>query len=248
MAGAKVLRSDPEVRRNDYLNALRFWLHQSDARLKHILFIENSGEDLTPFRHLVETENPLSREVEFISIKPYTIPDGLHYGWSELRMLDESLSKSVLAAQSSHMVKVTGRFTFPTISRLLSRMPKRFDVMVDCRVPTRSYANGKFLWAIIKKPEAYASTQIAIFSLRFYREQIQSLYKVIIPGVYPDIMESVIYEKLKLLKGHNGLHLRFPVNCEPSGIGASNGHNYNSRKKKMTNTLRGLLRPTGIWF
>lgn len=56
--GARVQRNDAELRRQDYLNALNFWLRLSDARLNRIVFLENSGDDLQAFRQLVAKTNP----------------------------------------------------------------------------------------------------------------------------------------------------------------------------------------------
>ena len=127
--GVTVKRSDPKLRQKDYLEALRFWLHHPDPRLDNILFVENSGNDLRLFRELVHDENFRSKDVEFVSTLPMSVPSGLHYGWAELKMLDEAFEVSRLVGQSSHLIKVTGRLTFPEISAWLDSIPTNCQVM-----------------------------------------------------------------------------------------------------------------------
>ena len=111
MTSVTLARSDPSVRRKDYLNAFRFWLAHPDQRLRRILLIENSGADLSEFQ---EEARGSSKEVEIISTTPAWPPEGLHYGYSELLMMDEALSKSRLYQESSHLIKATGTSSVST--------------------------------------------------------------------------------------------------------------------------------------
>ena len=38
-----VKRSDPQIRLQDYCQALKFWFNYRDLRIKKIIFIDNSG-------------------------------------------------------------------------------------------------------------------------------------------------------------------------------------------------------------
>ena len=67
-ASAQVKRSSPRVRLEDYKRALRFWLSYPHPAAARILFLENSGADLSDLCAIAETENPFNREVEFLSL------------------------------------------------------------------------------------------------------------------------------------------------------------------------------------
>jgi hypothetical protein len=73
-ANAAVKRKDPVERLNDYLSSPEYWLECSDERLRGILFLENAGADLAPFRELVQTSNPYSKNVELISVPGNQLP------------------------------------------------------------------------------------------------------------------------------------------------------------------------------
>jgi hypothetical protein len=59
----------PEQRQRDYGNSLRYYL-DNHPRVQKILFVENSGWPLDRLRE-VAGENPLGKQVEFISSKIY---------------------------------------------------------------------------------------------------------------------------------------------------------------------------------
>jgi hypothetical protein len=248
-AGAQVQRSDPATRREDYKTAFRFWLSHPDPRINRILFLENSEDDLRFLKEIVAQENSLGKEVEFISTSSAAIPPGLHYGWGELKMLDEGLSRSRLVKETSHLIKATGRLTFPDISRLLDRTPAGCDVMVECRIATLAYRRGRNLIpALLQRQMAYTSTQLLIFSHRFYQEHIFGLVDLMKPNSEPGMIEVLIYNEVIPFEHTNGVYLRFPVNCDPSGVGATLGDVYNSRSKKAIGLVRAAFRKTGLWF
>lgn len=247
---AKVSRSDSELRREDYMKGLNFWLNLEDSRLNRIIFIENSGATLDSFRDLVHRSNPYNKAVEFISTEVTEIPDGIQYGWGELRMLDEGLSRSQLILEATHFVKATGRLAFPKIGRLIDRMPAWCDVLVDCRIPTSEYRRGAMLIpALVQRRGAYASTQLAIFRMETYEKYFRGIDCSMVPWTRSGVMECVIYDRLQEISKEISIVWRFPVNCDPVGIGARFEDNYQSTQRRVMSTIRGFLRPfDGIWI
>jgi hypothetical protein len=248
-AGVQLQRNDPVTRREDYMRGFRFWLKNADPRIHRILFLENSGEDLTFLEKMVEEENTFAKAVEFISTPQIAVPAGLHYGWGELKMLDYGLSQSRLVKETTHFIKATGRFTFPNISKLLDRTPASCDVMVDCRIPTSSYRKGlNLIPALLKRQGAGVTTQLTIFSHRFYQAHILGLVDTMKPFGYPGMIEPLIYHELTKVERADGVYLRFPVNCDPSGVGATLGDVYDSKAKRAVRLLRAASRKTSLWF
>ena len=126
-------RADPETRLLDYQISLRYWLNFPDPRLKNILFIENSGYSLATLEKIAREENPIEKQVEFVSLDCNGYPKGIHFGYAELKMLDLGLQASKLREMTTHMIKISGRYRFPSISRLLNRIPDEFDAIADAR-------------------------------------------------------------------------------------------------------------------
>jgi hypothetical protein len=245
----QIARSDPQQRQQDYVRAFRFWLKNEDRRLTRLLFLENSGANLDVFRQISLHENPLRKEVEILSVPSRTVPLGMHYGWAELKMLDDGLSGSDLCRSCSHLIKATGRLTFPTISSLLDRAPQDFDALVECRIPTQTYRNGtNFVQALIKRECAYVTTQLLLFRKIFYDKHLVNLADSMKPVAGSAMIEDVIYDRLQSLACACSIHFRFPVNCDPSGVGATLNEVYDSRGRKIVSKVRGLFRGTGLWI
>lgn len=202
---------------------------------------------------LIKKNNLFNKNVEIIQTPTITIPDGLHYGWGELRMLDKGIEHSTLAKTSSHFIKATGRLTFPSISRLLNRIPVRCDALVDCRVPMRRGYGRRlsYIGRLFTHKEAYSSTQLAIFSARFYRQQLSGMCQQMKPYSYPRLFENILYETLIHADTSYALHYRFPISCDPVGYDACLNVNYDSRTKRAARSLRSVLRGTvfgHIWL
>jgi hypothetical protein len=241
---ARVKRSDPGVRREDYKRALRFWLSDPHPALDQILFLENSGADLAELRAIAEGENPRSKQVEFLSLPAHPIPPGINYGYSEMQMLDEGLPLSRLRASTSHMIKATGRLTFPALGKALDRVTKsdqlrshRLELMVDCRklgFPRRGYD---------------ASVQLFACSHDFY-DRVLYNSKSEMNSTDIRLLEHLIFRKVIPFKGRPGYHLRFPSNIDPVGYSGFRARSYSSPRTVLSRRIRALLRVVapGYWY
>lgn len=88
-------RSDPLIRRKDYLEALRHYLTLPNEVVDRIVFIENSQSDLSDLKELAERLGN-NKHVEFISFNGLDYPP--HYGraYGEFKMLDFGVQNSVI--------------------------------------------------------------------------------------------------------------------------------------------------------
>lgn len=240
---AEVKRCDPELRLRDYVEGLEFWIRHPCPKLKRILFIENSGAKLDALRKCAG-KNPFNKEVEFISVASRGIPPGIHYGYGEMEMLDLALPQSVLRASTTHMMKATGRLRFPSIGRLLDRLPESFDVCVDCRVAEYCYRLDRNPIKTMKRRGAnvYANTQLMIFSHDFYASHLQRTYVDLAVGQDPSKIERLIYNRLAPFSGQPGIFLRWPINVDAKGVRGHANTGYASPKNRMASLLRGVLR------
>ena len=163
-------------------------------------------------------------------------------------MLDEGLERSLLVKKCSHIIKTTGRLLFPDIPRLLDRTPANCDAMAECRIAVGAYRNGlMFVPAQLTRKDAYATTQLIILSREFYNQWIRGIYQTMSANYGSTHFEDRLYAQLRKATGTQKVFFRFPVNCEPIGIG---GHNvdYNSARRRAIRTLRAVLRRTGLWI
>ena len=239
-ATAGVRRADPNARLEDYKDALRFWLRLAHPVAANILLLENSGADLTEFHTISRVENPLGKRVEILSIPGNVIPEGRNYGYTELKMLDDGLAQSRLRQQTTHMVKVTGRLTFPAVGRALDMAVRRNggqapELMIDCRklgFPRRGHDCAVQLW---------------VCSHSFYdrvlcdsREEMNSTNL--------RLLEQLVYHKVVAEKGKPGVFLRFPCNVDPVGYSGFKGRSYQGQGAAVVSAVRAILRVIAPWY
>jgi hypothetical protein len=240
-ANAQVKRSSPQIRLEDYKRALRFWLRYPHAAAERILFIENSGADLGELRTIAETENPQRREVEFLSLPVHEIPSSTNYGYTEMQMLDEGLAISKLRQATTHMVKVTGRLTFPALGKALDRVASQcsapLELMIDCR------RLGLF------RRGHDARVQLFVCSYSFYDHVLRGSNREM-NSTDVRLLEHLIYRKVIPFKGQPGCTLRFPCNVDPVGYFGFKNRRYDSPRTALARSTRALLRviAPGYWF
>lgn len=225
-------RANPETRLSDYQVSLRYWLHFPDPRLNNILFIENSGYPLASLEKIADHENPLAKQVEFVSLDCNWYPKGGHYGYAELKMLDLGLQASKLRLLTTHMIKISGRFRFPSISRLLDRIPDDFDAVADARGSTILFK---------EHPDPYVTTPIILFKHSFYQAWLQDSYRELELGRI-NHMEKIYYLKLMALRDSHKVLMRFPVNVAPVGFPAHKISSYSGPKETLKNSIRAVAR------
>jgi hypothetical protein len=236
-ANAGVKRADPRLRLEDYKQALRYWLRYDDPAAARILFLENSGADLSELQTIANEENPLGKPVEILSVPGNEIPDGTNYGYTEMLLLDEGLALSRLRRETTHMVKVTGRLTFPAIGKAIDMAAKPFELMLDCRklgFPRRGHD---------------ANTQIFVCSHAFYDRVLCDSRKEM-NSTDIRLLEHLIYRKVIPFRGQPGIHLRFSCNVDPVGYSGFKSKPYRSAASRVTSSIRALLRviAPNYWF
>jgi hypothetical protein len=234
---ARVVRADPAVRLEDYRAALRYWLAHPDRRLRDILFLENSGYSLDALREIARSENPLNKQVEFVSMRCNNFPEKTGHGYAELQMLDEGLPQSKLAAVAKYLIKVTGRLTFPDLPRLLDRLPDEYLFAVDSRNSVK----------FTRVPQVFVTTQLMIFSAEFYRTELAGIREQMLSRNILCI-ENLFWDKLIPYRGRNGAILRWPVNVDPVGIAAHWEFDYRSGRKRLLSAARAVARVVTPWW
>ena len=119
MSGLSV--NDVAERERQYLGTLQFYL-RSDA-ITEIVFIENSGYDLSAFRE--QSAGYPQKRMEFISCDLNGYPRQLGKSYGELLTLDYACDHSSLVEEGGGYFKVTGRFPILNIGKLLAEARAR---------------------------------------------------------------------------------------------------------------------------
>lgn len=227
-----VKRRDPLVRLADYKASIKFWLNYNDPRIRGIVFVENSGYDLSSLQAFANSNNQYKRNVEFLQFPASAIPDGLHYGYSELEMIDYAFTNSQLIQSSDSFIKTTGRLYFPKLSKLLDKISLHCDFASDAR----DYSYKKI-------SKHYVITTLFVVQKEFYKKVLHNT-RLKMLSIGESHIETLYYYILKPMytKSSQKVILRFPFNVDPVGVGAHWNTSYNSFRKKSESFVRSIFR------
>jgi len=229
-------RSDPMLRLRDYESSLQFWLGYQDERIKGLVLADNSGHPLDSLRAIAARHRRSDLSIEFHSFDHPGVPATMSYGYSEAILVRETLRTSALLASRSHFAKVTGRYCFPNLSRLLDQLPADFRVAVD--------TTGCLPWPFHARSNPFSNFALALFENKFYRDNLEDLADRMVPALpwnRLQYIETMLYDHLWPRRHEPGIILRWPCNCEPVGIGA-NGNNYRSPRRRLRAAIRAVNR------
>lgn len=231
------MRSDRKLRINDYVRSLNYWINLNDRRVGGIVFCENSGADLQKLKDSVNNSNFIL-PIEYLSFEGNMRPPNVHYGYSELGILDYVMSNSELLKNFDYFIKVTGRLIFKDISKLLNKLNNDSLLAIDFRRAYKAETG----------PPVRARTQLILFNKNFYGKYLYKKRDDMI-GKCSHIEEyfGLNFYPLKDLKG---VTLRWPIECMPTGIAASTGCEYGSNHEKIKSFIRGVVRKylPSVWL
>ena len=230
-AAPHLVRVDPRVRMNDYAVSLSRWLRLKCAAIDTIVFADNSGYPLDFLEPVIKEHNAFGRTVELLSTNDNVIPEGMHYGYAELGIMDHAIEHSSLS-KFTRFAKVTGRLFFPDLPRLLDRLPDNLQVAVDARSQP---------FVLHRKRMPFITTQLLIFSRDFYCSVMKGRRREMGPETGIAYVENLLFSTLTPLEGTPGVLLRFPVNAEPVGVNAHWGKDY----RGVGPWVRSLIRAAG---
>ena len=87
--------------------SLNFWINNKSVN--KIIFIENSGSDVSYFRNLAKSEN--NKEIEILSTNSNNSYDkNLGKGYGQYLCLKEVFESSKIAQKTGYFIDVTGRY------------------------------------------------------------------------------------------------------------------------------------------
>jgi len=224
----RIQRKDPVLRMKDYKHALLFWLSNEDNRIGPIVFCENSGSDLG---ELISLAKMYKRPVEFLSYVDEDLPSrDLHYGYSELGIIDYALDNSMYLNQHQNFFKATGRLVFPRFTKMLNCMNQEYDSVVDHRKKLNQ-----------KLEKSISRTQLMFFDTSYYKKKLYKSRNEMI-GSHSHIESFLAYKFYNHNKEGYNICFRFPVECPPRGVGAGRQADYSSFVNLSKEFLRGICR------
>ena len=170
-------RNITTVRLNDYLNSFQYWISHKDV--KNIIFIENSGFDLSPFKNLVCNTNI---NIEFISFEQEFFNPKFGKGYGEKLILNYLVDHSLLLCKCDKFIKISGRYIVRNYSIMLNKFDFNTDIYCDISKNLR-YSESVFFGGSVYflKNYIYKSNYLINDSLGLYFEHF--LAKCYLDGI-----------------------------------------------------------------
>lgn len=237
--------SDASERERQYRDTFSFYLQR--GWVKEIVFIENSGYDLTCFHELAKAYPAVKAEIISCSLNDYPRELGKSYG--ELRLLDYVVENSKAVAQAGGFIKVTGRFPFLNLDKLLIEAERRQPWSLFCDTKDHPIYD----WLRNGWNGHAADTRFFIVTTEFYREYFHGRYHEL-NDAKGALIEGLFFDVIQVQYGREKIVRRFRTEPEPSGqaghrqISVIGTNDYSGWLAKSKRRIRQLGRWFFPWF
>ncbi len=152
-----LVRKDVKTRLEDYKKSFKFWTNNN--LIKKIIFIENSGYDISYFRNMSKSIS--NKKIEFISSNSNnTFDKNLGKGYGHYLSLKEIFDSSELAKDTNYFIDVTGRHVVKNFKLILEDIKlNESDIYINLTdflkfADTNIYAGSKKFFNNYIIPEA----------------------------------------------------------------------------------------------
>jgi hypothetical protein len=169
----ELLLSDPQARLREYETALAFYAGLVRRKIiAGVVFAENSGFDLNTLKHRFQRPG-----IEWLSLPVSEPTPAFHRGYSEIKLVEEALSRSSLFAQSpAHTLvwKISGRYIVRNLQQVVRWAPRGVDYYGELR------------------PD-WAEMSVMAWSRQGYRQVVQGLWRQLATAAPPEpILRQVL--------------------------------------------------------
>lgn len=231
-----VSRADPRERLNDYADALRFYLSLPEAAIDRIIFVDNSGTDLSTFVRLAR-EAPHSKTVELQSFNGNQFPMDLGKAYGEFRLLDFGLTHSSVIELDDVVWKTTGRLQVTNLPALRQKAGVDWDVLCDLH-------NVPFVGSSSLDGRCHMDLRFLAFRPRAFHAIFR--VKDWTPDEHFDATRA--YRDVLSARDRFRVCPRFPVQPEIAGVSGRHLRRYESGSQRVKDRVRGALRTVAPWL
>ena len=231
--------AEPLRREVEYIDCLKYIL-SNHPRVRRIVFIENSGWPLDRLRQTAEN-NPLRKEVEFISVSLNDYPRQLGKSYGELLLLDHGLAQSQLVKRGRYFAKMTGRNRLLNMTRLLERLAAPFDFACDLR------DHSIYEWLGLPWTGRKGESRFFVMTLAFYDQFFRGRYNEMNEHA-GRFIEDLIYRVAKAPNHRDRILRRFPIEPAFRGKAGNLLKDYGGPRERLRCALRAVLRRVVPWL
>jgi len=205
-----VERRCPQIRENDYINALEKWVQ---TNISSIIFCENSNYNSEKIKNLLKSQTIL--KTEYLGFNGQTFPKELGKGYGELIIIKYALQNSSIINDCEFVIKVTGRYFIKNIKKIIDILARDKDV---------------YIMADLRRNLTWADSRVFAFKPSFVLDYLSKYQDMIndSKGVY---LEYVLARAI--LRAISDGHKWIPLPTKPIIIGYSGTSNIPYRTTKI---------------
>jgi hypothetical protein len=126
-----VKRDDPRERFEDYRWALSKWVERDD--FDKLIFVENSGYDISELHEFVDKSALNSDSVEFLSFDGQDFPRELGKGYGETRNFQHVLDNSKVLSDDDMFVRSNGRYYVENMHVFFEALQPPTEILIELR-------------------------------------------------------------------------------------------------------------------
>jgi hypothetical protein len=232
-----VVRSDPQDRLGDYLEALRFYLDMPDDVVDRVVFVENTASDLQPLVDLART-HAHGKTVEFIGFWGNDHDPRLGKAYGEFKLMDHGLARATVLRPDDTIWKTTGRLKFLNLAAMARKVSKRpFDFLCDLH-------NVPGVGSPDPRERKHMDLRVFAFRLRAYDQVVRGLWQ----------RQSHAFDAADMFHAMMGARAqfkvtpRFPLQPQLQGISGRHGRDYQSSSQRAKDGVRAFCRRFLPWL
>lgn len=233
-----VRRADHDLRLQDYLSALAFYLDRPFETADRILFVDNSGAGVDAVAEAVR-DRVHDKLVEVVSFAGNDHPVALGKAYGEFKLIDQGLALSSIVGNDDWLWKVTGRLKLLNLDTLHRRVGgKGYDLVCDLhRFPL--VGSGRL------RGNRYMD--LRAFGVR------RTAYDAAYRGTWQHVPVFDAFAMFDITRAA-GRHLRvlprFPIEPMLQGISGRHLRDYSSPAQRWKSAVRGMLRRVApmVWI
>ena len=225
-----------------------------------IVMVENSDVDLTPWKEefkdslrleiLQFTPTDLQNAQTTKNTEDYGFDNRKGKGYNEYLMIKLAQERSKVLSESTHFLKITGRYPMLNIREMLGEMEKRGKqkaMMCDIK-EFRLYEKLRGT----SYGSCWGDSRFFLVAVDFYKQHLMNCYKEMDESVYGKYAEDYLYNLSCKYRKDNRFIFRYRHQVQFGGQGgaACFEEHYDSFRNVAKNKLRRILRVLfpHIWF
>lgn len=215
---------DPDQRRRQYEEAVRFYAGQGAGHLDGIVLAENSGSDLSSFAPLV----PESLALELLTVPGEPTTAETDRGYLEMMLVARAFETSELLQQpGATAVKVTGRYRIENLVPLMGSMRSGSDLGFNLRRYPRRWAD---MWIFFANQRGMAALRPRLGDID------------LVPAGGPPAEDTMFQIVSDLHSRGTSVQRRFAVEPRLSGVRGYDGARYESPRQRLKWMARTVVK------